>query len=182
MCQFRQALSSWRRGSNPILPLIKRLLAPASLARVALPTGIEPASPGRRPGSLARCFREQLRSRANGGSCTPVSGMSRRHSPVELRSLICVVPPGGLEPPVSAFVARRPFQSDRGGVVRPAGLEPARTRLEDELSIQRTRAHGVPTGIRTLVSALRGRRPCPASRWGQTSWHQGQVSNLRWGA
>ena len=80
-----------------------------------------------------------------------------------------VVPPGGFEPPVSAFVARRPFQSDRGGVVRPAGLEPARTRLEDELSIQRTRAHGVPTGIRTLVSALRGRRPWPASRWGHSS-------------
>jgi hypothetical protein len=83
-----------------------------------------------------------------------------------------VVPPGGFEPPISAFVARRPFQSDREGLVRPAGFEPAKARLEDELSIQRTRARGVPTGIRTLVSALRGRRPRPASRWGQ-SWAPG---------
>src|SRR4051812_6810752 len=80
-----------------------------------------------------------------------------------------VVPPGGFEPPISAFVARRPFQSDREGLVRPPGFEPAKARLEDELSIQRTRARGVPTGIRTLVSALRGRRPWPASRWGQSS-------------
>src|SRR3954466_12126328 len=79
-----------------------------------------------------------------------------------------VVPPGGFEPPISAFVARRPFQSDREGLVRPPGFEPAKARLEDELSIQRTRARGVPTGIRTLVSALRGRRPWPASRWGHS--------------
>ena len=60
-----------------------------------------------------------------------------------------LVPPGGLEPPVSAFVARRPFQSDRGGVAwfandveRSAGFEPARGRLEDGLPVHSARARG----------------------------------------
>src|SRR6185312_10854090 len=65
----RTASTSWAiralwalRDSNPENARLE-LAAFTRYAKrpVALPTGIEPASPGRRPGSLARCFREQSR-------------------------------------------------------------------------------------------------------------------------
>src|SRR5262249_17620227 len=53
-------------GIEPDPSAYKAAARASELRQVAPPTGIEPASPGRQPGSLARCLREQRFLRVNG--------------------------------------------------------------------------------------------------------------------
>ena len=136
------ATQSRREESNPRASTVGAWRSSIELRREALSTGIEPASPGRQPGRVARRAREH-------GVGAPLVPHSRLQRPAVFRR-----PTAG-----SGHASRqlRPTADAFRDLPRPQGRDP---------SGEQTRA---PSGIRTRVAGLRGRHPRSARRPGRVS-------------